>query len=163
MKIYSNINYKILLKQFLPLPSYNIIFNSNIKNNMNTIPKYIDIPNISINRNIDIPINFATYTNVQYYNVQLYNIFDIIKFDTDLELKNIYRTPSDFNCLKINTSQIYSSAINSDNRGYYILGKIINDKTRLSGFIVPYYKGILIPPKTLYSDTKLFGTWLLVK
>lgn len=163
MRIYSNINYKILLKQFISLPSHKIFFNSNIKNNIDTIPKYIDIPNISINRNIDIPINFATYSNIKYYNVQLYNIFDIIKFDTDLELTNIYKTPNDFNCLKTNTSQIYSSAINSDNRGYYILGKVVNHKIRLSGFIVPYYKGILIPSNTLYSDAKLIGTWLLVK
>jgi len=160
MQIYSNINYKILLKQFIPLPSHNIIFNSNIKD---TIPKYIDISNMLNNRNIDIPINIATYTNIKYYNVQLYNIFDIIKFDTNLELTNIYKTSSDFNCLKINTSQIYYSAINSDNRGYYILGKVVKDKIRLSGFIVPYYKGILIPPNTLYSDAKLIGTLLLVK
>ena len=160
MRIYSNINYKILLKQFISLPSYKIFFNSNIKD---TIPKYIDISNMLNNRNIDIPINIATYTNIKYYNVQLYNIFDIIKFDTNLELTNIYKTPSDFNYLKINTSQIYYSAINSDNTGYYILGKVVNDKIRLSGFIVPYYKGILIPPKTLYSDAKLIGTWLLVK
>ena len=59
MQIYSNVNYKILLKQFISLPSHNIIFNSNIKNNIDTIPKYIDIPNISINRNINIPINIG--------------------------------------------------------------------------------------------------------
>jgi hypothetical protein len=163
MRIYSNINYKILLKQFISLPSHKIFINSNIKNNIDTIPKYIDIPDMLINDSIDIPINIATYTNIKYYNVQLYNIFDIINFDTDLELTNIYRIPADFNSLKINNSQIYYSAINSDNRGYYILGKVINDKIRLSGFIIPYYKGILIPPKTLYSDTKLIGTWLLVK
>jgi len=35
MRIYSNINYKILLKQFISLPSHKIFVNFNIKNNIN--------------------------------------------------------------------------------------------------------------------------------
>ena len=58
----------------------------------------------------------------------------------------------------------YHAPLNSDNKGYIILGKMNDYKTkiRLSAFLIPYYKGLYTPGNIIHNDANLIGRWLVV-
>jgi hypothetical protein len=52
--------------------------------------------------------------------------------------------------------------LSTDTEGYYILGKILNNKLLLSAFIIPYRKAIYTPKNVIHSDANLIGNWMVV-
>lgn len=125
---------------------------------------------------INIPINIANKSNVSYYSAQLYNIYDRIKFDTtkDLPLTEMIigenyikgfieeKNLGGGQYLETHDNPHYHAPLNSDNKGYIILGKKVNNKIRLSAFIIPYYSGLYTPKNVIHNDANLIGRWLVV-
>jgi hypothetical protein len=125
---------------------------------------------------IDIPINIANKFNVSYYGAYLYNIFDTIKFDTteDLPLTEMIigenyakgfieeKELGGGQYLETHDNPHYHSSIDSDNKGYIILGKWIDKKIRLSAFSIPYYSSLYTPKNVIHNDANLIGRWLVV-
>ena len=203
--IYPNTVYKILLKQFISLGENKLLKNNSIDENIilnsnnliiNT-PKYIDIEGLwndeeiiqSKNSNIlgnfgrfttmselNIPINIANKLNVTYYGAQLYNIFDLIKFNTSEKLpltemiigENYVKgfieqkELGGGQYLETHDNPHYHSPMNSDNKGYIILGKWVDKKIRLSAFIIPYYSSLYTPKNVIHNDANLIGKWMVV-
>jgi len=192
--IYPNVNYKILLQNLLPLPEYTInkkyIYQE-------SIPKFIDVPHIwdhhkkilKGNNNIlgdfgtlitdseiKVPINIANHNNVKYYNAELYNLYDIIKFKTKDPLPLTHMSigidyVKDYienenlgggQYLEIHDNPHFHAPLNANNKGYYLLGKIVKDKLRLSAFYIPFYKAIYTSGFIIHSDANLVGDWLVV-
>ena len=191
-EIKPNLNYQIL--------SENLILSENkIKEQtiIQTIPLFLEIDNIWLKEEtidnkdnnilgkfgkfitesiINIPINIATSENVKYYDATLYNLYDVISFDSKKMLpltEMIIGVDYVNNFINIehlgggqyleyhNTPHFHFS-VSSDNSGYYILGKIIDDKIRLSAFIIPFNQSLYTPSNIIHSDANLVGKWLVV-
>jgi hypothetical protein len=195
-----NINYKILLKNLVEIEEIKSHINFNPFNKLNiNEPKYIEIEgnwilenkeHITLNNsnilgnfgklitesNINIPINIANYYNVQYYDAKLFNLYDIIKFDTEQDLpltemvigdeyvKNFIEVEDlgGGQYLEYHNNPHFHSPILSSNSGYYILGKKNENKIKLSAFIIPFQKAIYTPGNIIHSDANLVGNWLVV-
>jgi hypothetical protein len=192
--IYPNVNYKVLRNNLLDLPDYKL---DKPYNYSLSIPKYIDIDNnwdkdsIIMNKDsnilgnfnkfktsliIDLPINIATYSNVNYYGSKLFTTNDLIKFNFNynslpLTYVSIGKTyVKDYlevkelgggQYLEIHDNPHYHSALNQDNSGFIILGKEIDNKIRLSGFIIPWNCGLYTPGNIIHSDGNLVGNWMV--
>ena len=125
---------------------------------------------------IDIPINIANKFNVSYYGAQLYNIFDRIKFDTtevlpltEMIIGENYakgfieeKELGGGQYLETHDNPHYHSPMNTDDKGYIILGKWVDKKIRLSAFTIPYYTGLYTPKNIIHNDANLIGRWLVV-
>ena len=191
-EIEPNLNYQILLT--------NLILSENkIKEEIieQKIPLFLEIDNMWLKEviidnkdnnilgkfgklitenSIKIPINIATSENVKYYEATLYNLYDIISFDskkilplTEMIIGSDYvKNYIDIEhlgggqYLEYHNAPHFHFSVSSDNSGYYILGKIINDKIRLSAFIIPFNKAIYTPSNIIHSDANLVGKWLVV-
>jgi hypothetical protein len=125
---------------------------------------------------IIIPVNIADYNNVKFYGAKLYRLFDIIKFETKEVLPltemiigkdyvNHYILKKDLGggqYLEYHDNPHFHSPLNTDNKGYIILGKIENFKLKLSAFIIPYYTALYTPGFVIHNDANLVGRWLVV-
>jgi hypothetical protein len=125
---------------------------------------------------INLPINIATYSNVIYYGAKLFATTDLIKFNFNyhslpLTYVSIGKTyVKDYlevkelgggQYLEIHDNPHYHSALNKDNSGFIILGKEIDNKIRLSGFIIPWNYGLYTPGNIIHSDGNLVGNWMV--
>jgi hypothetical protein len=192
--IHPEVNYKILLQQFMALPEYNLTLN---KVQCVEEPKFIDIDSewtddksikqknanilgsfgkLIVPSEIYIPVNIASYKNVKYYGATLFNIFDIIKFKakeaiplTEMVIGSDY--VNDFildkelgggQYLEYHDIPHYHAPMSLENKGYLILGKLNENKIRLSAFLIPYFKGIYTPGFVIHNDANLVGRWLVV-
>lgn len=185
--IYPNVNYKVFRNNLLDLPDYKL---DKPYNHSLSIPKYIDIDN-NWNKNsnilgnfdklktssiINLPINVSTYSNVFYYGAKLFTTNDLIKFNFNndslpLTYVSIGKTyVKDYlevkelgggQYLEIHNNPHYYSALNKDNSGFIILGKEIDNKIRLSGFIIPWNYALYTPSNIIHNDENLVGKWMV--
>jgi hypothetical protein len=125
---------------------------------------------------IDLPINIATYSNVIYYGAKLFTTNDLIKFNfnhdslplTHVSIGETYvkdylevKELGGGQYLEIHDNPHYHSALNKDNSGFMILGKEIDNKIRISGFIIPWNFGLYTPGNIIHSDGNLVGNWMV--
>jgi len=131
---------------------------------------------LTVPSQITIPVNVANYNNVKYYGATLYNIFDIINFKAKEELPltemiigtdyvDEFILKKDLGggqYLEYHDNPHFHSPLNTDNKGYIILGKLENFKLKLSAFIIPYYTALYTPGFVIHNDGNLVGRWLVV-
>ena len=125
---------------------------------------------------LKLPINFATKSNVNYYGAKLFNVYDLIKFNFNKSfLPLTYMTIGDNyvkdylekkklgggQYLEYHDNPHYHSPLNSDNKGFIILGKQVENKIRLSGFIIPWNSGLYTPGGIIHNDANLVGNWMV--
>ena len=125
---------------------------------------------------INLPINYANKGNVNYYGAKLFNINELIKFDFNYSyLPLTYMTIGkdyaknyleDINLgggqyLEVHDNPHFHSPLHSDNKGFIILGKKINNKIRLSGFIIPWNTALYTPSGVIHNDGNLIGKWMV--
>lgn len=193
-----NINYKILLNNLIEVEELKS-YKQNLSYNKNNEPKYIEIEgewilenkeNNTVNNanilgnfgklitdsNINIPINIASSDNIQFYNARLYNLYDLIKFDSEEDLpltemligdeyvKNYIEVEQlgGGQYLEYHNNPHFHMPLNTNTEGYYILGKILDNKLLLSAFIIPHRKAIYTPKNIIHSDANLIGDWMVV-
>jgi hypothetical protein len=131
---------------------------------------------LTVPSEISVPVNVANYDNVKYYGATLYSIFDIINFEakeilplTEMIIGQDYvnnfileKNLGGGQYLEYHDNPHYHSPMAPDNKGFLILGKLVENKIRLSAFIIPYYKGIYTPGYVIHNDANLVGRWLAV-
>lgn len=145
-----------------------------VNNNSNLLGNF---GKVLINNEINIPINTANKGNVSFYGAKLFNIFEILYFKskdtlplTEMIIGKDYvknfieqKEYGGGQYLEYHDNPHYHSPMQSDNKGYYILGKKINNnKIRISAFSIPYLTGIYTPGFVIHSDANLVGKWMVV-
>ena len=148
----------------------------NIKsNNANILGNFGKFETESI---LYLPINYANKGNVYYYGAKLFNINELIKFNFNYTnnylplthmsigkdysknyLENINLGGGQY--FEVHDNPHFHSPLNSDNKGFIILGKVINNKIRLSGFIIPWNTALYIPGGIIHNDGNLIGNWMV--
>ena len=142
-------------------------------NNANILGNFGSFETESI---LKLPINYANKGNVNYYGSKLFNINELIKFDFNYSylpltymtigknyaknyLENINLGGGQY--LEVHDNPHFHSPLNRDNKGFIILGKVINNKIRLSGFIIPWNTALYTPGGVIHNDGNLIGNWMV--
>ena len=164
---------KIQIPKFLEIDNIWLkeeVINNNDNNILGNFGKFIT------EKNLIIPINIATSENVKYYGATLYNLYDNISFDSEkilpltemvigldyvknyIDIENL----GGGQYLEYHNAPHFHFSVSPDNSGYYILGKIINNKIRLSAYFIPFKQALYTPSNIIHSDANLVGKWLVV-
>ena len=144
-----------------------------ISNNSNILGNF---GRLETSPTINLPINFANKNNVNYYGAKLFNVHELIKFEFNKYLLPItyisigqnyvkdYIQEKDLgggHYLEYHDNPHYHSPLNSDNKGFIVLGKKVENKIRLSGFIIPWNSGLYTPGGIIHNDANLVGNWMV--